>query len=64
LCNSIQNNIEALVVASKEIFLEVTAYKIKYMVMSGDQNTGQSHNIKIDNSFFETVEKFKYLGSI
>ena len=29
--------------------------------MSQDQNAGQSHNIKIDNSFFESVEQFKYV---
>ena len=33
------------------------------MVMSGDQNAGRSHNIKIDNSFFERVEHFGYLGT-
>ena len=27
------------------------------------QNVGQSHNIKTDNSFFERVEEFKYLGT-
>jgi len=31
------------------------------MVLSQDQNAGQSHNIKIGNSSFETVEQFKYL---
>ena len=30
--------------------------------MSQDLNAGQSHNIKIDNSSFEKVEDFKYLG--
>jgi len=33
------------------------------MVMSGDQNAGQSHYIKSDNSSFERVEEFKYLGT-
>ena len=33
------------------------------MVMPGDKNAGRSHNIKIDNSSFETVEQFKYLGT-
>jgi len=32
------------------------------MVMSRDQNAGQSHSVKYDNSSFERVEKFKYLG--
>ena len=31
--------------------------------MSGDQNAGRSHYIKIDNSSFERVEEFKYLGT-
>ena len=47
--------------ASKETGLEVNADKIKYMVMSEDQNAGQSHSIKIYNSAFERVEEFKYL---
>jgi hypothetical protein len=28
--------------------------------VSRDQNAGRSQNIKIDNSFFERVEEFKY----
>jgi hypothetical protein len=51
-----------MVVAGKETGLEVNADKIKYMVMSLDQNAGRSHNIKIDNSSFDGVEEFKYLG--
>jgi len=49
-------------IASKEIRLEVNADKTKYMVMSRDQNAGRSHSIKTDNSSFERVEGFKYLG--
>jgi len=30
--------------------------------MSRDQNARRSHNIKIDNSSFERVEEFIYLG--
>jgi hypothetical protein len=33
------------------------------MVMSRDQNAGLSHNIKTDDSFFERMEEFKYLGT-
>ena len=49
--------------ASKETGLEVNADKTKYMVKSQDQNAEQSHNIKIDNSFFERMEHLKYLGT-
>ena len=48
-------------VSSKEIELEVNADKTKYMVLSQYQNTGRSHNIKIDKSSLEMVEEFKYL---
>jgi hypothetical protein len=41
--HAIKKNTEALVVASKEIGLEVNAEKTKYMVMSGDQNAGQQN---------------------
>ena len=46
---------EAVAVASKEDGLDVNADKIKYMVMSQDQNAGRSHNIKIDSSSFERI---------
>ena len=52
-----------MVVADKRTGLEVNADKTKYMVMSGDKNAGQSHSIKIDNSSFETVHEYKYLGT-
>jgi len=34
------------------------------MVMSKDQNAGQIHSVRIDNSSFESVEVFKYLGTL
>ena len=46
---------------SKETGLEVNADKTKYTVMSRDQNAGQSHSMKTDNSSFEKVEEFRYL---
>jgi len=49
--------------ASKEIGLEVNADKTKYMVMSRDQNAGQSHSMKTDNSSFERVEELEYFGT-
>ena len=61
--HTLKANAEAWVVASKESGLEVNAYKTKYTVMYQDQNAGQSHNIKSDNSSIERVEEFKYLGA-
>jgi len=43
--------------------LEVSADKTKYMVTSRDQNAGRIHSARIDNSAFERVEEFKYLGT-
>jgi len=61
--DTIKKNAKALIVAGKEIGLEVNADKTKCMVMSRDQNAGQSHNIKTDNISFERMEQFKYLGT-
>jgi len=58
---TIKENAEAMVVASKDIGLEVKSDKIVYVVMSRDQNAGRSHNTNINNSSFERVETFKYL---
>ena len=60
---TLKKSTEALVVTNKESGLEVNSDKSKYVVMSGDQNAGQSHNITIDNSSFERVEHFGYLGT-
>ena len=59
---TIQRNTETSVVASKKTGLELNADKTKYMVMSRDQNAGRSQRIKNDNSSFEILEQFKYLG--
>ena len=42
--HTIKENAEALVAATREIGLEVSADKTKYMVMSWDQNAGQNHS--------------------
>jgi len=60
---TIKENAEALVVASKEIGLELNADKTKYMVMSRNQNAGRSHSIKFDNIPFQSVEEFKFLAT-
>ena len=62
--HTLKENADALVAATREIGLEVNADKTKYMVMSRDQNAGRIHSEKIDNSTFDRVEDFKYLGII
>jgi hypothetical protein len=47
----IRKKTEALLIASKEIGLELNAEKIKYMVMSRDQNAGQNGNNPNESKF-------------
>jgi len=61
--HTVKENAEALVAATREIGLEVSADKTKYMVMYRDQNAGQIHSVTFDNSTFKRVEEFKYLGT-
>ena len=53
--HTVKENAEALVVATKDIGLEVNVDKTKYMIMSRDQNAGRSHSMKTDNSCIERV---------
>ena len=61
--HTLKENAEALVAATRETGLEVSADKTKYMVTSRDQNAGRNHSVSIDNSTFERLEEFKYLGT-
>jgi sorting nexin-29 len=61
--HTVRKNTGALLIASKEIGLEVNTEKTKYMVMSRDQNAEQNGNIQIGNKSFESVEQFTYLGA-
>ena len=49
--------------ASKESGLEVKADKTKHMVMSWDQKSGGSHNMRIHNRSLQRMEDLKYLGT-
>jgi hypothetical protein len=59
----LQRKTQSLLVGSKQIVLEVNTDKTKHMVMSREQNAGRSQNVKTDNSSFERVEEYKYLGT-
>ena len=61
--HTLKKNADSLVAATREIGLQVSADKTKYMAMSRDQNAGRIHSVRIDNSTFERVEEFKYLGT-
>jgi len=61
--HTLKENAESLVAATREIGLEVSADKSKYMVMCRDQNVGQNHSVRIDNSTFEREEGFKFWGT-
>jgi hypothetical protein len=60
--HTLKENAEALVAATSEIGLEVSADKTEYMVVSRDQNAGRIHSVRIDNSTFERVEGWKSLN--
>jgi hypothetical protein len=59
----IKENKETLIEASKEVGLEVNIEKTKYMLLSGHQNAGHIHDMKIANRSLENVAQFKYLGT-
>ncbi|KAJ4439878.1 hypothetical protein ANN_08007 [Periplaneta americana] len=60
---TVRENTEILLEASKEIGLEVNPEKTKYMIMTRDGNIVRNGNINIGDLSFEEVEKFKYLGA-
>jgi hypothetical protein len=60
--NTIKENTETLLEATKDIGLEINAEKTKYMIMSRHPNSGQNQNIRMANESFENVVEFKYLG--
>jgi hypothetical protein len=57
--NTIKENIEILLEASRDIGLEINAEKTKYRIMICPSNSGQNHNIRITNESVKNVAKFK-----
>jgi hypothetical protein len=58
--DTINKNTQTLIDASKKVGLEVNVEKTKYILVSRNQNEGQTREIKIGNRSFETVSQFKY----
>jgi hypothetical protein len=52
-------NTETLIVASKEVGLEINVEKIMYVLLSHYQNAGHDHDIKMVNISFENVARFR-----
>jgi hypothetical protein len=61
--DTIKQNRETLIDASKEVGLEINVEKTKYMLLSRHQNIGQNRDIKISSRSFENMSQFKYLGT-
>jgi hypothetical protein len=61
--DTINENTQTLIDASKEVGLEVNVEKTKYMLVSRYQNASQTREIKIGNRSLENVSQFKYLGT-
>jgi hypothetical protein len=61
--NTIIENSETLLEASRDVGLETNAENTKYMIMSRHPNSGQNHNIRKANESFENVATFRYLGT-
>jgi len=57
--HTLKENAEALVAATRESGLEVSADKTKYMVMSGEQNAERIHSVRNDKQNFKMEEVFK-----
>jgi hypothetical protein len=60
--NTIKENTETILEASRDVGLEINAEKTKYMFMYPHQNSGKKQNIRIANESFENVAKFIYCG--
>jgi sorting nexin-29 len=61
--DTIKENTETLIDASKEVGLNINVGKTKYMSLSHHNNASKSRDIKLANRLFENVSKLKYLAT-
>jgi len=60
----VKENTETPLIDSKEIDLEINAEKTKCVPMSRELIAGKNYNsIKLGNKSFESVTKFRYVGT-
>jgi hypothetical protein len=57
--DTIKENTQTLIDASKEVGLEINVEKTKYMLLPHYQNAGQNRDIKIANRSFGNVSQLK-----
>jgi hypothetical protein len=60
--NTIKENRETPLEASRDVGLEINAEETTHMIMSRHPNSGQNQNVRISNESFENVATFRYLG--
>jgi hypothetical protein len=60
--NTIKENTETLLEASRDTGLEINADKTKYMIMSRHLNSGQNQNIRTANESFENWQNSNTWG--
>jgi len=63
IINTINENTETLLEASRDVGIEINAEKTKHIILSRHPNSGQNQNVRIAYESFENVAKVKYLGS-
>jgi hypothetical protein len=60
--NTIKENTDTVLEASRDVRLVINAEKTKYIIVSSHPKSGQNQNIKIENESFKNGTEFKYLG--